>query len=715
MSLSLFPGPVMAQTYQCPYNIDFESGTLDNWQPYTGSCCPIYAQTKGTGPGMFTIVSGNGTDPYGKFPLVPPGAGKYTLKLGNEKNGAKSERVRYYLKIPAGAYNYCLNYKFAFVYRDKLSHGIDVQPRFEMRVTDSISGALINCEEQRHIPFWYNQGIRKADSGSLVYYKPWTDATINLSGCEGQTVAIDFAAAGCDEGGHFGYAYFDLSCSVFKIRTVACPGQKTATLFAPKGYFSYDWRDSSLQRLLLGKSDSLVVPVSMLKSLFYVMIKPFDGATCNDTLTALLEVNELQAAFSMSDSMQCLDQNRFVFDNLSWVFRDSLSYEWDFGDSVISTLKSPEKKYDVAGKFRVFLSVVSVEGCRDTFQNELEVVSRPVSGYHVPDSAQCLAINNFNFNTDAASGRKYAWDLGDGTSGSSVSVNHAYKLAGTYAVTLVITDLGICADTVSGTVEVYPQADLSFAGDTICLDKEVSLEAKTGSFAGNIMNYSWSLGDQSVLSGNPANHYYAMPGSYDVMLRTVTDKGCVDSLLKPGIVIVHGMPVADFDYEKVLDSFPVTLMRFVDLSNGSGRMKYDWQFGPDGKSAEQFPVYAFSDTGTVNIKLMIQDSFGCMDEAEKWIRLQHDFSIFVPGVFTPNGDGVNEIFRPEGLQNFTTYEMRIFNTWGELLFVSGEWADGWDGTYKGAPCQQGIYLCVIQARSINKELHNYGLQVTLLR
>ncbi len=74
---------------------------------------------------------------------------------------------------------------------------------------------------------------------------------------------------------------------------------------------------------------------------------------------------------------------------------------------------------------------------------------------------------------------------------------------------------------------------------------------------------------------------------------------------------------------------------------------------------------------------------------------------YVPNAFTPNGDGLNDVFYPiitEGL-DVLDYQLRIFNRWGELIFVSSEYQLGWDGTYKGAICQDGIYTWNIEIKS----------------
>src|SRR5436190_1657583 len=85
----------------CPPNIDFETGTLNNWFYYTGTCCPIVTPF-GTAPvpGRHTLTSG-GSDPLCGFPTIDP-SGSYSLKLGNNSVGAQGERATYHVHVPAG-------------------------------------------------------------------------------------------------------------------------------------------------------------------------------------------------------------------------------------------------------------------------------------------------------------------------------------------------------------------------------------------------------------------------------------------------------------------------------------------------------------------------------------------------------------------------------------------------------------------------------------
>jgi gliding motility-associated-like protein len=67
--------------------------------------------------------------------------------------------------------------------------------------------------------------------------------------------------------------------------------------------------------------------------------------------------------------------------------------------------------------------------------------------------------------------------------------------------------------------------------------------------------------------------------------------------------------------------------------------------------------------------------------------------VFFPGAFTPNGDGLNDVFKPVS-KYVTNYELQVFSRWGQMIFSSGEVETGWDGTIRGKPAEPDVYSFV---------------------
>jgi gliding motility-associated-like protein len=123
---------------------------------------------------------------------------------------------------------------------------------------------------------------------------------------------------------------------------------------------------------------------------------------------------------------------------------------------------------------------------------------------------------------------------------------------------------------------------------------------------------------------------------------------------------------------------------------GTPPFTYDWSMG----SNESF----IAGLGKGTYAVSITDSYGC--SSTDTIELL-DFEIncegylFVPNSFSPNGDGLNDVFKVSA-HNVNHFNMRIYNRWGELIFTSNNPEMGWDGTYNGAPCQIGVYALIIE-------------------
>ena len=91
-------------------------------------------------------------------------------------------------------------------------------------------------------------------------------------------------------------------------------------------------------------------------------------------------------------------------------------------------------------------------------------------------------------------------------------------------------------------------------------------------------------------------------------------------------------------------------------------------------------------------------------------------SLLMPNAFSPNGDGINVIYKPKsGYQNITEFRAYIFNRWGQKLFEWTDPATGWDGTYKGSPVKDGVYFCLVKAKGADGKIYNFKKDVNLLR
>ena len=125
----------------------------------------------------------------------------------------------------------------------------------------------------------------------------------------------------------------------------------------------------------------------------------------------------------------------------------------------------------------------------------------------------------------------------------------------------------------------------------------------------------------------------------------------------------------------------------------------------------------------ITYKISVADIYGC--KASRDIRVNvicNQENYFIPNTFSPNGDGMNDIFAPRGKAIHRVNSMKIFNRWGELIWERRNFmandrtpSGGWDGTYKGKPAQQDVYVYIIEFVCDNAQIIPFKGNVTLIR
>lgn len=143
---------------------------------------------------------------------------------------------------------------------------------------------------------------------------------------------------------------------------------------------------------------------------------------------------------------------------------------------------------------------------------------------------------------------------------------------------------------------------------------------------------------------------------------------------------------------------------------------WEWEFGDGNKSSEKDPVHIFSKTGEFEVKLTGYDVFGCSTVESNIVQVTSPSELIViPNAFTPNGDGLNDTFIPK-LRAVSSFQMEIFNTWGEKLYVTSSLeSNGWDGTHKGQLAPAGNFLYRITYSTLDGQSVTRSGGITLIR
>lgn len=297
----IFLSPVVS-AQNCPPNIDFESGTFNNWTCYTGSVSAssgsnLISLTPSGGPvgNVHTMINAanGGIDPFGGFPMSCPNGSGYSIKLGNNIGGNRAEGISYEFTIPDNQNTYSLVYHYAVVFQDP-RHETYQQPRLEIEAKNITDNEVIYCSSFTFypvgsiLPGFFISPIQQDTTN--VWCKDWAAVTLNLNNKAGKTIRLFFKTADCTFNRHFGYAYIDVDsdCSSEFVGASYCRGDTTVNVTGPFGYQNYTWFSNNFSQVIGTTQTVNFTPPPPVGTSIAVEVVPYDGYGCKDTFYAVL-------------------------------------------------------------------------------------------------------------------------------------------------------------------------------------------------------------------------------------------------------------------------------------------------------------------------------------------------------------------------------------------------------------------------------------------
>jgi gliding motility-associated-like protein len=235
-------------------------------------------------------------------------------------------------------------------------------------------------------------------------------------------------------------------------------------------------------------------------------------------------------------------------------------------------------------------------------------------------------------------------------------------------------------------------------------------------------NCVWDFGD-GTFDSNCANvsHQYDAPGCYDVSLSFLSPEGCPGTVTYPGFICVYAYPIPDFAFGPQPTTILQPEITFVNETQetGTGTHAYTWTFDELGQSSDLNPIYEFpsDDEGTYATCLEAVSPEGCAAEICYDVIIEGQFTMYVPNAFSPDNDGLNDYFFPQGKGFYgDDYTMLIFDRWGELMYESHHETTPWDGTKGGVPVKSDLYVWkIVTTDRYSGEKKEFVGHVTLLR
>ena len=242
--------------------------------------------------------------------------------------------------------------------------------------------------------------------------------------------------------------------------------------------------------------------------------------------------------------------------------------------------------------------------------------SSPAEFQEILFETNCLS----DFDTNCVRGAvTYAWDFGDGATGSGATVAHAYSTPSTFTVGLTVTDAFSRSITASRQVTVVsggtPTASFTFSPLTPNLDDTVffNASASTPPPGRKIVSYDWAFGDGGTAAGTTVSHAFGRAATYTVTLTVTDDRGATGSTISR-VVVTTGRPSASFVFSPSAPSVraPVFFDASASRATVAGRtlVSYDWVFGDGATGTGVMVEHRYEFASTYPVTLTVTDSVG---------------------------------------------------------------------------------------------------------
>jgi PKD repeat protein len=274
-----------------------------------------------------------------------------------------------------------------------------------------------------------------------------------------------------------------------------------------------------------------------------------DGLVGRQIATATVKNRAPVASFTVSATV-INEKDTVSFDATESYDLDGtiVSYIWGFGDGEAATGIKTNHMFEYSGVYTVTLAVTDNDGAAVDVTHTVTVKSSapnvpPVASF--TQSAETVNVGEtVSFDASASSDSdgtlvNYSWAFGDGISATGVTADHAYSVAGTYTVTLTVTDDDGSTDSTTTAVSITtpvvpnqsPVASFTESAQTVSSGENIHFDAsKSSDSDGTIVSYSWTFGDEITATGVTADHVYSAEGTYTVTLTVTDDDGASSSV-----------------------------------------------------------------------------------------------------------------------------------------------------------------------------------------
>ncbi len=446
---------------------------------------------------------------------------------------------------------------------------------------------------------------------------------------------------------------------------------------------------------------------------------------CTDTAVIIQQVTirkSPEADFTIENAKLCIGNATTKFHNQS-IFGDS--YIWDFGDGTVDTNKNPAHTFTSPGKYNITLVVKSKEGCTHTkIWNDAISVSAGLNAEFTADRTLGCAPLTVNFHyTKPDTGLLHHWDFDNGKTSTQANPTMIFEYGqkDSFYVKLLVNNK-ICTDSSGQWIKIMNLREDKDTANIILAtvedNKHVRLYWNRLNVAnryllhrsenGTDFNFKKYLTDTTfsdeLADVHNQSYYYKITG-IDACGGTTAQSKTVRTILLKATVTGQD------------ESAALSWNHYEGFGNHAAHnILRDNNFIYTTSAENAFTDVIFFDENLLQrcYKAEAINTTGKLQSLSNEVCLPYKTRIYIPNAFSPNYDAINEAFQPK-TTGIKSYDIKIYNRWGELVFSGNQKQAGWDGKFRNTPVADGVYFYIFSGKDMNGKGFYKNGTITLLR
>ncbi len=385
----------------------------------------------------------------------------------------------------------------------------------------------------------------------------------------------------------------------------------------------------------------------------------------------------------------------------------ALQWNWKLDNGSTASGQNVSTNYKTGGNYFVSLIASTPAGCSDTTSHKIKINSPPP----VKAGADTSICQNSNYQLSASGALNYTWQ---GINLSCTKCQTPDVTVDSFA-TYIVTgsdEIGCKANDSVSLKAIMPSPINVLGNDTLCVGE------KTQFAASGAVNYQWypSVYLDNYKSPNPV---FTAVKDTSIIYRVIgsTQKNCFSDT---GFVTVKAFPVPHLNFQA--SDITLSIGSSVQLISNSSADITQWQWTPPaGLDNSTIANPIASPKQTITYTCIASNGGGCVARDEVTVKvICKNTNVFIPNTFSPNGDGMNDLFYARGTGVFNVKSFRVFNRWGQIVFEKfnvppNSASEGWNGNYNGNAVLPDVYVYMMEIVCENGSIIPVKGNITLLK